>query len=261
MTPAALRERLAMPARFRWLHPLAVLAAALPVAADAQRADLSAPPYVAVIWVDVEDPPGLLRRVQPGEGRPQWLTPADFPAAAFAAKDIYIGVRMRVGANDAILDCVPRGFDNDPAYFARICGLLKQRAHFMHALTLDGSPVEGEVALTIEFTHRVPYTGPPLPRPPGIAMPGGIWKDAQPLAGQMSSGIPKGLPNRHPVAELGISVQGAVARCVVRNSTGTDAGDIALCKALRATPFAPAQGQHGDPMPQSGRVIEMTLGE
>lgn len=247
---------------------LAPAAIAAPIGVAAQTVPSTAPqavPYAALTWVDISKGPYLLRRVQPDGDWRQWIVAEDFPGAAFAGPQINLRLRVHIGADGAVTDCKASEQSTPRAYLPRACQLLRQRGKFRHALSPEGVPVAASIALTLQLSRSVPPRHSPagerapLPRTP---VPGGVWRDAKRLPGELRRlDLALGLPPSRPVIELSVSAEGIATRCAMRVSTGTDAGDVALCGGLRKARFEPARGQHGDSMPQDDLVLYLRFGQ
>jgi hypothetical protein len=61
------------------------------------------------------------------------------------------------------------------------------------------------------------------------------------------------------VATLDIPAKGRPARCAILTSTGTDAGDMAVCRHLMTTEFSPATDAGGRAVPLSGYEIGLDI--
>lgn len=223
-----------------------------------------AAPFAALIWVDLPEGQHVMRRVQPiGDWR-YWIVAEDFPAQAFEGREINIRFSVDVAANGSITDCKSRERSTPPAYLPRTCELIRLRGKFHPVLSPEGKPVAGSVKMTLQLSRTVPlYTSqaehPLMSRNP---VRGAVRHNAKLLPGELrQSGVLSSLPPSRPVVELAVTAEGIATRCAVRITTGTDAGDVALCGALLKARFEPAKGQHGDPLPQNDLVLFFKFGQ
>lgn len=205
---------------------------------------------------------GVLRRATASEEGLDWEQPGDYPAEAVTARrEGQIWVEIAIGADDRPGICTVKQSQAivtqderyrlqpgsaDPALEKAACALLATRGSFRHALGQDGSPLPGAVGFQVNFVLLPPGRGqffsPPPPAPPQFR------ERAKPRAGDAI--IVRNVPvddaaRRRPAVSLAISEKGHVTRCRVFRTTGTDAGDMAMCRQAAQAEFLPARDLRG----------------
>ena len=220
---------------------LAVAVAAAPSAPDAAVARGS-----VLLFQDARDPEATRSAEPLGELR-DWLSAAAFPASAFARDTqavLYIHVAVDPAGRVASCEADPMMRDADPALAARTCALIRQRGRFRHAIDADGRPVASTLRLSAWFAPPRPggYAGPP-PAPP--APPSAGWGTQRPVPRDPAALV---LPaDRAQFAGdtgrvvVDVDAKGRATRCQLLVGGGSDAGDAAVCRRLRATRFEPAR--------------------
>lgn len=234
----------------------AIAIAAVPIA-SAQRA-----PVDAEVWArdahagEYSVDEVLLRRADTRTDPLSWQLDTGYPLAAKRAhKAGEVTVEVHVGADDRVLGCRATCPAADLRLTAAACPLVTTRGKFRHALGRDGSPRDGMVALvvTFEFPSSEPVM---LQTPPQLASP--PLRRASPI-GADALVVPAAstalYPFRKPVLLADISDDGTVSRCGVEASSGTDRGDIELCRRISAVRFDPELDASGRPVAEKGRLL------
>ncbi len=62
-------------------------------------------------------------------------------------------------------------------------------------------------------------------------------------------------PERKPVALVDIDAEGNVTRCGISRSSGTDQGDLHLCREVSKARFLPQLDHLGNPVGTSGWIL------
>jgi hypothetical protein len=216
--------------------------------AEAGQVEGQAGPMVLVY--SRENDTGAFREAATASDESRWITVADYPKPALKARrEANLSVEVEVAADDHVLACrVVEG--SEFAEFAKpICPLITSRGAFRHALDTNGNPAAGKVSLDVDYR----FVGPPTPgQPVTVFVPPSPW-EKEPVPATDTTLTIHGaslarLPNRQPEVGLDISAAGAVLRCTIRKSSGTDAGDIDLCQRMAAARFRPAEDKDGKPV-------------
>lgn len=217
--------------------------------------------------------PELLRYAEATGPWRDWITLDDIPTVSWPASGgAQIHMTVTVAPDDTIAGCEARndpiaGPDGDagPALQKLACDLVRRRGHFHHALSLDGKPVADVVKMDVSLLtlsgavqdgSRLarPDTGWYAVKPPPLlrVLP---WHDAKPLSFRLSA-----LPamKQLPSVLLHISAKGEVTGCSVDGSSGSDAGDAAVCQQLRAARFTPATDWEGHPVAQRWLSLDLS---
>jgi hypothetical protein len=204
----------------------------------------------------------MIRRSAAHDGFREWVVPGDYPRAALReGRSAQVLFDVAVGADDRIAGCTVQLVQGDGDDFGlRACEIVRQRGRFRHALGADGRAYAGVVPMVMTFTMRQPqqasYAPGPAPsmgaafrRPAAPEQP-----DALTLRGSASVFL-----NDAPTAWLDVDQSGRVTRCRIRSSTGTDEGDVALCRGASEASFLPALGRDGEPVAMQSYYAAFTV--
>ena len=236
----------------RWIVALALLAAQ---GATAQTA--SAQRLVGVVSFDEATsnfrslPDGILRRAEMEFQDP--LPPSSYPVAAFrGSKTGMVVVTVEIGAGDQVLACRVKEPAADSTLTAAACPLVQKRAKFRHALLINGTPTPMSIDVEVSFDIMPPAQRDGMPViyvPPPIApTPGDQSQSAKPLNPESAivRNPPRGLFRQdYAAVMLDIDASGMVTDCRIFSSSGTDAGDLYLCRKMRDVRFSPERDAQG----------------
>jgi len=208
------------------------------------------------------DDPALIRPSRPADGYRDWLAVEDFPAEWFPTA-LYTGhaadLRLHIAPDDRLTACeyVPGGpHSNEIAELA--CTLILQRGRFHHGIDAAGIAQPGvrNVSATLMLLTGNQSGGPPpAPPPPGASNSRPVMRD------QNMRTLPTAItfdPARLPAVWLEISERGRVTGCRIRLTTGSDAGDAALCRHIGSARFDPARTPEGDRVAARSYHVEFT---
>ncbi|MBX3563322.1 MAG: energy transducer TonB [Sphingomonas sp.] len=196
------------------------------------------------------DDAALLRNAELRADAPDWLSPADYPKSALDAGITgSVIVQVDVGPDDALLRCRVIE-DSQPAILGDVtCSLLRARGVFRHALTVEGMPTAGQVRIGAKFDLEIPK--PPSNEPVNVLSLPTAWATQAVLSEPKKlviRGAAATFTTKNPGAMAQISARGDVTGCRISWTTGTDEGDIQLCRYVSAARFKPALDKAGRPM-------------
>lgn len=202
------------------------------------------------------DDPALIRPSELADGYGTWLHEDDFPQDWYPTA---IGMAntanllLQIGADDQLSACINQSSSLQASSIAeRACELILQRGRFHHGIDESGQAHPGERQVTVRLqVHRilvsdrlVPPPSPP-PAPPGLPNPLPVLLDA---GGKMLPQDISSTLNRPPTLSLDVSALGQVTRCRITTTTGSDAGDVALCRHAAGLQFEPGHSANGQPV-------------
>lgn len=237
-----------------WIAAIAALAAVLGAQqAVAQARGKPLPdgrvPMVYLYDTSYEYPydPLLMRIAGTGEPFPRWLKPSDYPQSAIETGITgNVTVELQIASDDTILGCRIVEERSVAELAPILCPVLRKRGSFKHALTIDGRPIAGKVLVTGNFDVKVP-SKPDEPITV-LSMPSPWAKQAalvEPKALVVRKASRAVFVNSKPSISLRISDAGTVSACTIDVGTGTDKGDIQLCRYASAARFTPALTSSG----------------
>ncbi len=255
-----------------WAVPAALFLATAPAAVAQDVPERSGPSigevtvsYIDGYYSDVWSDRSLMRRAEPRFMLLRRLKGSAYPAAALGARSTgVVGIVVRVGASDRIAGCEVTRPASDSRLTTAACPLIARHVTFRHALGVDGSPRVGVVDLDIRFTLTSKIVGPvgvyvppeirvkPPERP--VQMPQPLDPDALVIHGA----TPSVFPEHKPAVRLDLNATGAVTRCRVQFSAGTDQGDMRMCRQALGVRFSPRIDQTGAPTPLAGYAVDFT---
>lgn len=197
------------------------------------------------------------------------LGPADYPQELLGDRmTAYLHIDVSVGSHGQVVDCIVtdararrlvEALAPAPEFFARnACAAIRERGRFRHALDAEGVARAGVVPLYMMFTADDVAPAPPAPPAPGLAANAAKPRD---LAVLRLVPDPAMFTIIDPSVWLDIDAKGRVTRCRVARSTGTDAGDAAMCRQMMAARFEPARDRAGKVQPVKGQNVRLRVGE
>jgi TonB family protein len=196
--------------------------------------------------------PGIMRPIDLSPSAQSRLPASDYPLAARRAGQTGdVVVEVRIDAGDRILDCRVTGPADSAALTAAACPLVRRRAPLVHALTNDGTPRGGTMRVRVVFDLVEPedsegamvYVPPALVPVPGdkSRRPEVLDQDALVIRG-----APPGLFRETGLAvNLDVDASGKVTRCSIFTSSGTDRGDMLMCRTASAARYSPGRDSRG----------------
>lgn len=241
----------------RLLAAAAPLSALIPMHALAQQAAPERMSGYIVPYVMGSDPQNLLlREPMPASLMRDWVSSADYPAEAIAARQQGLArVRVALDARGGVIDCtiVPPPADAEavaPAPLqALACRLVRERGHFLHALDKAGKPVAAAFDMDFYFrlvAGRIESPSGPPPAPPAPPLPrttgyvAGLRLDGEP---DWQAFAPAGRPDGEvAVKMLILPARGAYPGrrfCTLTDGSGDAELDRATCAALHSATFLP----------------------
>ncbi|KTE15529.1 energy transducer TonB [Sphingopyxis sp. H115] len=258
---------------------LALLLATAP-AADAPPVKKAPQPSVRLSLRSITRDDAIIRPAAPRSAPHGWVSDADYPVDKLPGEWLVtdVDIDIAVAEDDSVAGCtatVSRVKDRGGAALgeearaqaetllaARACRIVRERGGFRHAIDAEGVPHLAKVAMRMSFS-AVPVLVRAAARDP---QPRPYRTMARPLDATILNF--RGDPGqqvdssrlRAPAAELSIDAEGRVARCRVAVSTGSDNGDAAMCRQLRAAAFEPARDRAGNGLPDGYYFAAMTIG-
>lgn len=237
------------------LHTAILLSVA--AAGGAVQAEDGPTPAVLVRTVSDLDDPQAIRPARP-LAIDTWLKPEDFPAGTFEpGKQRGLNLKLLVDAAGKVTGCTNYGPENELS--TRTCGLIAERARFVHAIDAKGTPKPSERVMIVFFYGTAPAANlPPSPAPPP---PG--WRNTRPVlkdpAVLQLAPDPQTILAPSARVAVAISEKGRVTGCRILASIGTDAGDAALCRRIGAARFEPARDPEGRKVASESLVLSFKV--
>jgi hypothetical protein len=172
-----------------------------------------------------------------------------YPAAALRARSTgVVGIRVTIGADDRLLGCEVIRAAADARLTAAACLQIRKYGKFIHALGTDGVARGAAMLLDLHFELVEPIDpdAPPVvvnvpeaqvaaPGSPKIERP----KPVDPAALVIFGATAADFPNELPAVKIDVDASGAVTRCSMFIASGTDKGDIAMCRQISRARFRP----------------------
>lgn len=204
-------------------------------------------PEIAVIELPPPVAPDLLRPLRADRDYKSWVRSSDYPQdAAREHRTGAVRIMVQVAADDRIERCEILSASGGGDIAALPCQLIARYGRFRHGLAADGSPRGG--TSTLDFTFRIRDRAVPLAEPPAPRFDGTPPGPIDPLDLVLRGASIADFPNDTPSAMLQVNAQGRATACVIEASSGSDAGDIALCRHLRGVAFHPGMNRAGVPV-------------
>ena len=244
--------------RTNWTRAAMAALALVAAPAAAALAQEGAVPAIDVRPVSDLDDPQAIRPARPLDAK-AWLRPEDFPADTFGpGKRRGLELRLLVDAAGRVTDCINYGPATELATTA--CARIMERARFVHAIDASGTPRPSARVMSVTFYVAAPSAGmalSPPPPPPGFRNTRPVLKDPAVLNLPAAPDMPRTPAPRVAVA---VSDKGRVTGCRILQTTGTDAGDAALCRRIGAARFEPARDPEGRKVAAPSLVLTFKVG-
>ena len=206
-------------------------------------------PHIRLLAQPVDGLSTEIRAAVPLTGYEQWPTAADYPAEALAERRTSTEViELTISREGEVTGCRSILYGKQGRAFTAAACAIAWRGDYTHAIDRAGTPQMGSLMLWVSFD--LDYPGHPPARAAGLIRPT-EWVPPHPPAPRDPGALvlhgadPAIFPNRAPVASLTITARGKAVICRIVESSGTDAGDAAVCRHLTGLPFTPARDEKG----------------
>lgn len=149
----------------------------------------------------------------------------------------------------------PAGGDLEQA----ACDIVMRRGTYRHGLSADGTALAGRLPMIVNFLLTDPQGAlyfSPAPMAPQVAVTRAAPRDAGAL---ILRGVDAAhFPQLRPRAVVSISEAGRPLSCTIATSSGTDSGDVAICRHLMSIAYAPARDRSGRRVASPRTVLALT---
>lgn len=250
---------------FEYVMPVAIAAIGV------QQAPDHSAPAISIRLSRTTHDEDMIRPALPVDSQAWTVSAADYPVEFLADRmNAHLYVDVSVGPDGQVTDCVVtdaraarsgQPFVAAPEAFARnACNAIREHGRFRHAIDSDGTARAGVVPLIMVFREN---SVPPPPAPPAPPAPGQVAISAKPrdLVVLRLAPDPTKFTISDPSVWLDIDAKGRVTRCRVARSTGTDAGDAAMCRQMMAARFEPGRDRAGKVQPVKNQNVRLRVGE
>lgn len=250
---------------FEYVIPVAIAAVGV------QQAPDHSAPAISIRLSRTTHDEDMIRPALP-IGSQEWtVSAADYPVEFLQDRmNAYLYVDVSVGPDGRVTDCVVtdaraarsgQPFTPAPEAFARnACSAIREHGRFRHAIDSDGNASAGVVPLIVAFREN---SVPPPPAPPAPPAPGQVVIAAKPRDSAVLrlSPDPVKFTISDPSVWLDIDAKGRVTRCRVARSTGTDAGDAAMCRQMMEARFEAGRDFNGKVQPVKDYHVRLRVGD
>jgi hypothetical protein len=181
-----------------------------------------------------------------------WILPSDYPAEAITKQQGgLVTLRFRIVASGRVEKC-KSVFATAPALLVRVaCQRVEERARYMPAHDVAGTPVESEGELTVRW---LPTTGGVnVTSPFGGAMP--VGSPGEWMTDNDYAWVTQGRGDTDAELVFDIGKQGQLTNCgFTAKGNAETSRRTCLLLAQRAR-FRPPVGDHGEPLDTRGTIV------